>query len=139
MRWLNDESTDIAHVLVTRSVPVVLDSANCGIVWESIVVEPIKGTLAKDQRIRVLGPGNPDDWQMGERLMFLGDMSAEPDDACSEHLFTSYKSLQWSCCEIRRTEGHLYVQFITMINSEMRGKDVPVPAVKVFDLLRSWN
>lgn len=101
-------------------------------------IQLFKGNMQPKEVIQIWGPNQPDYWQVGsEHLMFVGQYSGESYDACSKHMFTTYKAAD-SCCEITGSDNNQEVHFITMANSEERGPDITVNASTVYKELRSY-
>lgn len=140
LSWQLDHSSHVVRARLVDSEPVVFDGARCGLFWKFEVLDPFKGELAPGSIVEVWGPDEPGYWRKGgERLLFLRqyDEYASSDyDACNRHVFTTYLQVHWSCCEVRGSGEGAEILFESMIDAEVRGADVPVPASVVYRALR---
>ena len=132
-------SSDVGHFKILHTLPMELKGHQCHfILWELEAIQLFKGSMKPKEIIRIWGPNQADYWQAGsERIMFIGHYKGESYDACSEHMFTTYKVAD-SCCEITGSGKNQEVHFITMVNSEERGPDISVNSQAVFQKLRSY-
>lgn len=135
-----DYSTDVGHFRVLRTIKMEPDIRSCSFyLWELEAVRMFKGDMKQNDRVLVGGPAQPDYWLPGtERLMFVGDYEGPSRDSCTQYMFENYKAAD-SCCEITGSGKDTEVHFINMVNSEMRGPDITVPAEKVFRKLDSYE
>ena len=137
--WQVNHSTDVAQVKVVGHRSLNHAGRSCGMtVWTVEVGQSFKGAFLPGQKVEVWGPEATGTWPVGStRLMFMRWYDGESYNECSSQLFSSYRQVHWSCCEIRGVGADATVLFESMINSEGRGPDTPVLASKVFEVLRA--
>lgn len=136
--WQVNHSTDVAEVKIVGHRSLNLSGLSCGMtVWMVEIGQSFKGAFLPGQQVEVWGPDATDTWPLGStQLMFMRWYDGESYNECSSHLFSNYRQVHWSCCEIQGIGPDAVVLFETMINSEEAGPDIPVLASKVYEALR---
>ena len=137
LEWQVRHSSNVIRVQILRTVPIELHGQDCGIVWEVKTIQSFKGRAEPGKVMRVWGPNDVNYWQVGsDRLMFLRKYDGERHSACTRHIFSKFLQVHWSCCGIDGDGDNAQVMFETLLSSESRGPDIPVPATTVFQFLR---